>query len=188
MPASSSHSSARHRRTPPHRLCLPRHGLSPRAAPAAREASATHTSQTMVMRLLRHAAARGRQQALHRRVHEVADAGRKHARYERLRLQQQDAEVNGEPLSFVANLVRSEINEATETASGYTLKVDKCQKSEISAPCNLQGCSANKPSDTQHCEHLPKCKSEPTGANEGSSQTECKGKKTALPMPLQQPT
>ncbi len=46
-------------------------------------------------------------QAPHRRVDEVADAGRNHARYERLRHQQQDAGVNGEPLSGGANLVRS---------------------------------------------------------------------------------
>ena len=53
-------------------------------------------------------------QAPHRRVDEVADAGRNHARYERLRHQQQDAGVNGEPLSDGANLVRSEIEETIE--------------------------------------------------------------------------
>ena len=45
--------------------------------------------------------------APHRRVDEVADAGHNHARYERLRHQQQDAGANGEPLSDGANLVRS---------------------------------------------------------------------------------
>jgi len=62
-------------------------------------------------------------QAPHRRVDEVADAGHKHARYERLRHQQQDAAVKGEPLSDAANLVRSEIEvEATERATrGYNL-------------------------------------------------------------------
>ena len=45
--------------------------------------------------------------APHRRVDEVADAGHKHARYERLRHQKQDAGVNGEPLSDGTNLVRS---------------------------------------------------------------------------------
>jgi hypothetical protein len=33
-------------------------------------------------------------------------------------------------------------------------------------------------------ELLPRCKSEPTGANEGSSQAECTGKKKALKMRL----
>ncbi len=46
-------------------------------------------------------------QAPHRRVDEVADAGHNHARYKRLRHQQQDAGVNGEALSDGANLVRS---------------------------------------------------------------------------------
>ena len=72
---------------------------------------------------LRRAAACGRMQAPHRRVDEVADAGHKHARYERLRHQQHDAAVNGEPLSDAANLVRSEIEEAiVESATrGYIL-------------------------------------------------------------------
>ena len=56
---------------------------------------------------LRRAAACARMQAPHRRVHEVADAGRQHARHERLRHQQQDAGANGELLSDGANLVRS---------------------------------------------------------------------------------
>jgi hypothetical protein len=69
---------------------------------------------------LRRAAACARMQAPHRRVDEVADAGHKHARYERLRHQEQDACVNGEPLSDGANLVRSEIEVAFEIATrGY---------------------------------------------------------------------
>ena len=63
--------------------------------------------KTIVMRQLGHAAACARMQAPHRRVDEVADAGHKHARYERLRHQQQEAGENGEPLSDGANLVRS---------------------------------------------------------------------------------
>ena len=59
------------------------------------------------MRQLRRAAACGRMQAPHRRVDEVADAGHKNARYERLRHQQHDAGVKGEPLRDGANLVRS---------------------------------------------------------------------------------
>ena len=71
---------------------------------------------------LRRAAACARKQAPHRRVDEVADAGHNHARYERLSHQQQDAGVNGEPLSGVTNLVRSEIEEAIEIATrGYNL-------------------------------------------------------------------
>ena len=35
-------------------------------------------------------------------------------------------------------------------------------------------------------ELLPRCKSEPTGAHEGSSQAECTGTKTELQMRLQQ--
>jgi hypothetical protein len=72
---------------------------------------------------LRRPAACGRMQAPHRRVDEVADAGQKHARYERLRHQQQEAGVKGEPLSDAANLVRySEIEEAIESATrGYFL-------------------------------------------------------------------
>ena len=59
-------------------------------------------------------------QAPHRRVDEVADAGRNHARYKRLRHQQQDAGGIGEPLSDGANLVRSEIEVAFEIATrGY---------------------------------------------------------------------
>jgi hypothetical protein len=50
-----------------------------------------------------------RQQELHRRVDEVADARHKNARYERLRQQQQDAGANREILSDEANHVRSEI-------------------------------------------------------------------------------
>ena len=74
------------------------------------------------MRQLRRAAACGRMQEPHRRVDEVADAGHKHARYERLRHQQQDAGVKGEPLSDGANLVRSEREEAIEIATrGYNL-------------------------------------------------------------------
>ena len=75
------------------------------------------------MRQLRRAAACGRMQAPHRRVDEVADAGHKHARYERLRHQQHDAGANGEPLSGAANLVRSKIEEeAIESATrGYIL-------------------------------------------------------------------
>ena len=48
MPASSSElaSSAPHRRLPPHRLFRPCRRLSPSAAPAAREASAPHKSQS----------------------------------------------------------------------------------------------------------------------------------------------
>jgi hypothetical protein len=66
-------------------------------------------------------------QAPHRRVDEVADAGHKHARCERLRHQKQDACVNGEPLSDGANPVRSEIEVAFEIAtSGYMLKRGKC--------------------------------------------------------------
>ncbi len=57
--------------------------------------------------LLRRAAASARMRAPHRRVDEVADAGHNHARYERLRHQQQDANVNGYRLSDGANLVRS---------------------------------------------------------------------------------
>ena len=59
------------------------------------------------MQLLRRAAACAQLQAPHRRVDEVADAGRKHPRYESLSHQQQDAGVNGEALSDGANLVRS---------------------------------------------------------------------------------
>ena len=71
---------------------------------------------------LRRTAACGRMQAPHRRVDEVADAGHKQARYERLRHQQQDAGANGELLSDGANLVRSEIEEAIEIATrGYDL-------------------------------------------------------------------
>ena len=66
------------------------------------------------MRQLGHAAACVRMQAPHRRVDEVADAGQKHARYERLSHQQKQAAENGEPLSGVANLVRSEIEETIE--------------------------------------------------------------------------
>ncbi len=66
------------------------------------------------MRQLRNAAARVRMQAPHRCVDEVADAGQKHPRYERLSHQQQQAAVHGEPLSGVANLVRSEIEETIE--------------------------------------------------------------------------
>ena len=78
-------------------------------------------------------------QAPHRRVDEVADAGQKHARYERLRHQQQDAGANGEPLSDGANHVRSLIEETIEIAtSGYWLKIDECPVSVIYAPSNLQ--------------------------------------------------
>ena len=59
-------------------------------------------------------AACARMRAPHRRVDEVADAGQKHARYERLSHQQKQAAENGEPLSGVANLVRSEIEETIE--------------------------------------------------------------------------
>jgi hypothetical protein len=61
--------------------------------------------------------------APHRRVDEVADAGRKNAQHERLRHEQQDAGVTGEPLSDVANLVRSEI-----VTRGYMLNARKCHK------------------------------------------------------------
>jgi hypothetical protein len=58
----------------------------------------------------------------HRRVDKVAEARHKNARYKRLRHQQQDAGVNGNTLSDVANLVRSEIEEAKEIATrGYLL-------------------------------------------------------------------
>ena len=74
------------------------------------------------MRQLRRAAACERMQEPHRRVDEVADAGHKHARYERLRHQQQDAAVNGELLSDAANLVRSKIEETIRIATiGYKL-------------------------------------------------------------------
>ena len=54
-----------------------------------------------------HGGACARMQALDRRVDEVADAGHNHARYERFSHQNQDAGVNGEPLSDGAYLVRS---------------------------------------------------------------------------------
>ncbi len=77
---------------------------------------------TIVMPQLRRAAACGRMQAPHRRVDEVADAGHKHARYERLHHQQQDAGVNRELLGDAANLGRSKIVEAIEIATrGYSL-------------------------------------------------------------------
>ena len=77
-----------------------------------------------------HSGACGRMQAPHRRINEVADARHKHARYERLSHQNQDAGVKGELLSDGANLVRSEIDETIEIeASGYTLKIVQCVKS-----------------------------------------------------------
>ncbi len=72
---------------------------------------------TIIMQHLGRAAACGRMQAPHRRVDKVADTGHKHTRCERLRHQKQDAGVNGEPLSDGANLARSEIEEAIESAT-----------------------------------------------------------------------
>ena len=74
---------------------------------SARGQRAPQITKTIVVRPLRRALACARMRAPHRRVDEVADAGHNHARYERLRHQQQDAGVNGEALSDVANLVRS---------------------------------------------------------------------------------
>ena len=77
-----------------------------------------------------HGGACARMQAPHRRVDEVADAGHKHARYERLSHQKQDAGVKGEPLSGIAYLVCSEVDETIViTASGYTLQIVQCVKS-----------------------------------------------------------
>ena len=56
----------------------------------------------------------GGMRAPNRRVDEVADAGQKHARYKRLRHQQQDAEKNGKPLGCDAKLVRTEISKTIE--------------------------------------------------------------------------
>ncbi len=93
------------------RLFRPCHRPTPSAAPAP------HNSQTIFTRLLGQAAACARMRAPHRRVDEVADTGRKNARDERLDHEQQDAEVNGEPLSDGANIVRSEIDKTIELAT-----------------------------------------------------------------------
>ncbi len=77
-------------------------------------------------------------QAPHRRVNEVADAGHKHARYERLRHQKQDAPGMKEPLSDDANLVRPEIEETIEISTRvYSLKVKNCIISVKHAPSSL---------------------------------------------------
>ncbi len=60
------------------------------------------------------AAACGREQAPHRRIDEVAHAGHQHPRYERLGHQHEQAGVNGEQLSQLANHVGSKRTETTE--------------------------------------------------------------------------
>ncbi len=61
-----------------------------------------------------HSAADEQAEETHRRVDEVADAGQKYSGCERLGHQQHHAAANGEPLSGVAYLVRSKIDEAVE--------------------------------------------------------------------------
>ena len=146
MPASSSQlaPSALHRRMAPKILFRPCHHLGHSATPAARKASAPHNSQNIIMQLLRHVAACARKQAPHRRVDEVAHAGHKHPRHERLDHQQKQAEINGEPLSDVTNLVRAEIDETIwVNACRYTSKIENSEISEKSQQPNLQKYSAS---------------------------------------------